>query len=433
MNFRECAKFWERSESWLYRHWHELGGYKIGSKIQFDIDEQKELKKTFKKRFQKRLTTPFFFDNLSAKGVIMATLKKGRLIYGLGSVYKRKKRKKGKTWTSKKWTIDFYDENGDRIQKVIPHAQSREEAVHALMFEVQKAFDRKYKIERRRQEIGFKTFAQIYLEDYAMVAKKSWETDAYRLKVLNEFFKDIELRKINPLMIQKFRAWRLREGNSKTTCNRYLQLLKKMFNVAIEESYAEENPVLKVKLYSEKDTLTERVLTKEEEKRLLNTSTDHLRSILILALNTGMRRGEVLNLEWKQVDFENRRIRVEKTKSGKIRFIPINDILFHELISLKSKNGQRPFVLFNPETGKPYVDVMTSFRAACKRAEVEGLRFHDLRHTFASRLIKGGADIVTVQDLLGHSTVILTQRYTHSDEERKRAAVNLLCREDGDN
>jgi integrase len=231
------------------------------------------------------------------------------------------------------------------------------------------------------------------------------------------------------LKIEKFRAWRLREGNSKTTCNRYLQLLKKMFNVAKEEGDAEENPVQKVKLYSEKDVLREKVLTEEEEGRLLGTSVEHLRSILILALNTGMRRGEIFNLMWSQVDFRDRKIRVERTKSQKFRFIPMNSTVFYELRRLESKNGQSSYVSFNPETGKPYVDVMTAFKAACSRAGVKGLRFHDLRHTFASRLVKRGADIVTVQNLLGHSTLALTQRYTHADDERKKAAVELLSRE----
>lgn len=230
-------------------------------------------------------------------------------------------------------------------------------------------------------------------------------------------------------MIQKFRAWRLKEGNSKSTTNRYLQLLKKMYNVAKEEGYAEENPVLKVKLYSEKDTLTERVLTEEEEGRLLETSAEHLRSILILALNTGMRRGEIFNLMWSQVDFRDRKIRVERTKSQKLRFIPMNSTVYNELRRLESKNGQSSYVSFNPATGKPYVDVMTAFKAACKRAGVKGLRFHDLRHTFASRLVKRGADIVTVQTLLGHSTLALTQRYTHADDDRKREAIELLSGE----
>jgi len=126
------------------------------------------------------------------------------------------------------------------------------------------------------------------------------------------------------------------------------------------------------------------------------------------------------------VDFKNRRIRVEKTKSGKVRHVPVNDILFYELNTLREMDGQSPYIFFNSETGKPYVDMKKGFKAACRRAEIKGLRFHDLRHTFATRLVEKGVDIETVRDLLGHSSIIITQRYTHSNDDRKRKAVELL-------
>jgi len=336
-----------------------------------------------------------------------------------GRIYKRTYRS-GRS----SWTIDYRDENGKRIQKALPHAQSRGEAVSALQKKVTEVFDRKYRVQQKREEIGFKTFAQIYLEDYAMATKKSWETDTSRLRIMDEFFKDIELREITPLMIQKFRAWRLEEGNSKSTSNRYLALLKRMFTIAIGEGYLEENVVKKVKFFSEKDTLKERILPEDEEVRLMATCSDALRPILVVALNTGMRKGEILDLQWNQVDFKTRRIRVEKTKSGKVRHIPINDVLLHEFHQLEGKEPR--FVFFNPETMKPYVDMKKGFKAACRRASIKGMRFHDLRHTFATRLVERGVDLITVKELLGHSTVRITERYTHPNQDRKRAAVELL-------
>ena len=338
-----------------------------------------------------------------------------------GRIYKRTYRSGRNSWT-----IDYRDENGKRIQKALSNAQSREEAVSALQKKVTEVFDRKYRVQQKREEIGFTAFSEVYLQDYAMVAKKSWRTDACRLKVLKRFFKDIDLRAITPLMIERFRKSRLKAGSTKSTCNRYLQLLKRMLNLAIEENYTAGNPARKVKLYSEKDNLRERILTEDEERKLMETCSDVLRPILIVALNTGMRKGEILNLTWSQVDFINRRIRVEKTKSGKVRFIPINDILFYQLNTLREMDGQSPYIFFNSETGKPYVDMKTGFKAACRRAEIEGLRFHDLRHTFATRLVEKGVDIETVRDLLGHSSIIITQRYTHSNDDRKRKAVELL-------
>lgn len=157
----------------------------------------------------------------------------------------------------------------------------------------------------------------------------------------------------------------------------------------------------------------------------METCSDALRPILVTALNTGMRKSEILNLKWVQVDLKARRIRVEKTKSGKVRHIPINDVLLYELRRLKGKNS---YVFFNPETRKPYLDMKKGFKAACRRADIKGMRFHDLRHTFASRLVEKGVDIETVRDLLGHHSILITQRYAHSSRERKRAAVELLSK-----
>ena len=106
--------------------------------------------------------------------------------------------------------------------------------------------------------------------------------------------------------------------------------------------------------------------------------------------------------------------------------LPINSSLFEVLQALKCQNGQNAFVFENPDTGKPYVDIKRSFSTACKRAGIEDLRFHDLRHTFASRLVKRGADLIIVKELLGHASVTTTQRYTHSQAEEKLRAVEKL-------
>ncbi len=341
--------------------------------------------------------------------------------YGFGRVYLRAY-KSGRCC----WTIDYRDETSKRIQKALPYAQNREEAAYTLQKKVTEALDRKHGIERRQKNIGFKTFAQSFLDDYMMTVRRNFRPDVYRLQKLCDYLEDVDLRTITPMTIERFRKSKLIEGRTKLTCNRYLQLLKRMFSVAIEEGYVEENPVQKVKLYSEKDTQKERILTEAEEERLMENCSDYLKSIITVALNTGMRRAEILNLQWNQVDFKARRIKVERTKSGRVRFIPMNEVLFNELSRQRSESGQSPYVFTNPETGKQYIDMKTGFKGALRRAGIEGLRFHDLRHTFASRLVEKGADIETVRDLLGHHSITITQRYIHSNNDRKKAAVELL-------
>ena len=98
-------------------------------------------------------------------------------------------------------------------------------------------------------------------------------------------------------------------------------------------------------------------------------------------------KGEIPNLQWNQIDFRTRTIRIEKTKSGKVRYIPITSSLYKELLKLKSRNGLNSYVFFNPETRKPYKDIKKAFRGACRRANIKDLTFHSLRHTVGSRAI----------------------------------------------
>jgi len=437
LKVKQLSSYWGISCSSIYRYCSRglLPHYKTRFGLRFrqeDIEkwlEGDKRKATLADNILKNaLTNPAPVDIDVAKGGKgkLAKKKPTCFNYGFGHVRLRAYRSGRRCWT-----IDYRDENGKRIQKALPHVQTREEAAFTLRTNVSEVFDRKHGIKRRERKIGFRDFAKIYLEDYMMTVRRNFRPDVYRLHKLCDHFKDVDLRVVTPLMIERFRKSKLIEGRTKLTCNRYLQLLKRMFNVAIEEGYAEENPVAKVKLYSEKDTQKERILTEAEEGRLMENCSGYLKSIITVALNTGMRRSEILNLKWSQVDLKARRIRVEKTKSGRVRFIPINDVLFRELDRLRIVNGQNTFVFFNPKTGKPFIDMKTGYKGACRRAGISNLRFHDLRHTFASRLVEKGADVETVRDLLGHHSITVTQRYTHSSDDRKKAAVELLSIERG--
>lgn len=348
--------------------------------------------------------------------------KKTRWNYGFGFVYLRKT-KQG----NDRWYIDYRAE-GKRVREVAMNAQSRAEAVLYLKERVSQAFARVSSTHVKKQ-ITFAELGETYLQNYAKSNKKSWKDDEYRINAnLGPFFGDMLLKDITPLNIENYRTERLESPVTKSTVNREITIMKRMFNLAIDWNFADVNPVLKIKMFSEKDTQKERILTEEEEARLLIASPDYLRPIIVTALNTGMRRGEILNLKWSQIGLSKRQIRVEQTKGGKTRTIPINDVLFQEFLNVKAANGQGMHVFPNPKTRLPYTDVKKSFKNACSNVGIEDLRFHDLRHTFATRLIASGVDIVTVRDLLGHFSVRITQRYTHSNQNLKREAVQKLSR-----
>jgi excisionase family DNA binding protein len=350
---------------------------------------------------------------------------KSRYYFGYGAIYQRKT-KQGIV----RWYLDYRDTTGKRVQKAVRNAQTPEEATQALQSAVSKSMDRGLGIQRKPDRIGFTEFSKMYLESYAKVNKRSWMTDVSYVKGMNPRFGSLYLDEITPFHIESYKASRLKQGVTKSTVNRCLAILRKMLTLAVEWGYLQKDSVPKMKFFPEKDNLKERILTPEEERRLIGSSYPVLRSILIVALHTGMRLGEILGLRWDQVDLKAERIRVERTKSGKIRFIEVNTPLLHELHQLRALDGRSPYVFLNPDTGKPLTSVKTAFTAACRRAGISGLRFHDLRHTFATRLNLLGADPITIRDLLGHSSLKITERYTHSNQEQKRRAVEMLAKAD---
>jgi integrase len=280
---------------------------------------------------------------------------------------------------------------------------------------------------KRPVKITFEEFGKRYME-HAKANKRSWLRDEQMLGNLQKFFgSERQLTDITPVEIEGYKLQR-RGSVSGSTVNRELALLKRMFNLAITwDLFLELNPVRKVKFFREFNTGL-RVLSPEEEERLLQNAAPYVQDVIRFALNTGLRIGEVFSLRWSQVDWENKILNVFAPKTEKMREIPVNAETLKVLQAwrLGMKNE---FVFYNPETGKPFVDLKAGLALACRKAGISGVSWHTLRHTFASRLVDRGVDIVTVKELLGHSSITVTMRYTHTNLENKRAAVEKLgCR-----
>ncbi len=266
----------------------------------------------------------------------------------------------------------------------------------------------------------FRDFANTYLE-FAKDNKRSWERDEFSLKHLAAFFGNRRLNHISAFLVEAYKSQRKAEVKP-ATVNRELALLKYMFNLAIKWGKASTNPVRQVKLFREEQKPF-RTLSPEEADRLIEAAPSHLKSILITALHTGMRRGEILSLKWENVDFSRGVIRVEKSKSGRVRSIPMHEKVREALVGL-NRNGEYVFAWNN---GEPRKHIGTAFDMALKRANiVPRCRFHDLRHTFATRLVENGVDLVTVKELLGHSAIVTTMRYSHPSPKHKREAIAAL-------
>ncbi|MEX0998979.1 MAG: tyrosine-type recombinase/integrase [Thermodesulfobacteriota bacterium] len=182
---------------------------------------------------------------------------------------------------------------------------------------------------------SFSDFAKEYLE-YAKGNKKSWDRDECALKSLVPFFGTHKLNEITPLHIEKYKLLR-KKTVSQRTINIELSLLRRMFNLAISWEKCSSSPMRQVSFYKEVPS-KERILSKEEEINLVQCSPEHIKPILITALNTGMRYGEIINLSWNDIDFESGYIHILRSKTGTDRKIPINDLLNTTLNKLKTQN-----------------------------------------------------------------------------------------------
>ena len=325
----------------------------------------------------------------------------------------RVKGKKGESWG-----IDFYD-NGQRIKKIIGSKQDAQHSLHLL-----KADSLRGELHLiKKSDMSFKELTEKYLEYGKINGKRSLERDECSVKALMGHFKYLKISQINPLDIERYKKKRLEEKRKPGTINRELACLKHMFNLARKWKLIRENPVSGVKLLKE-EKYKMKILGKVEMGLLIAAAAEHLKPILIVALNTGMRRGEILSLSWNDIDFVNYNINVKNTKSGKDRIIPMNRLV---TATLKKQDMSSKWIFPHPQRkDRALKDVSYSLRTACKKIGIEKFRFHDLRHTAATNMVKAGVDLVTIKEILGHSTIQMTMVYCHSSQESKRKAVQEL-------
>ena len=272
------------------------------------------------------------------------------------------------------------------------------------------------------KKILFENYAEKYL-NHAKTSKaqSSYLKDCQHMKTdLLPFFSRKFLNEIDAPLIDEFKTLKASEGKVVTT-NRNLALLKHMFTKAMDWKYLSENPAKVVKLLKEPRGKL-RYLTQLEIDRLLKELNGMVKAIVVTALNTGMRKGELLNLKWEDVDLFNDYLIVEYSKNGESRKIPINDMLKQELMNLPRYGD----FVFSKENGDSYGNPRKAFKSALKRAQIENFRFHDLRHSFSSLLAMSGVPLRTIADLLGHKTIQMTMRYSHLSQGHLKEAVNLI-------
>ncbi len=304
-----------------------------------------------------------------------------------------------------KWFIDYY--NGrKRVRIVIGASKKLAEQVFAK--KLTELAEGKYLDKVTLPSITMVDFSKLYLDTYSKPKKRSWRTDEKRFNVLNRAMGKQLIGDIKQIDIERYLAGLL-DKKAPATANRYLALLRNMFNKAVEWNYLQKNPVSRIKKFKENSERM-RFLSKEEVTKLLSECRGDLNRIVQIALNTGMRKGEISNLRKEDINWRTGTILLCQTKSGKPRPVPMNEKV-KQLLS-------EPFD-FRYNWRK-------AFDNATKRAGIHDFRFHDLRHTFASYLVMNGVNLKTVMELLGHQDYKMTLRYAHLSPAITHDAVEQL-------
>jgi len=320
----------------------------------------------------------------------------------------------------KNWYIDYYLKGRRKRRKIGTSKKLAQQVLNDVHLKIAKG---EYLGVYDKKKVLFEELAQQYL--VFSKANKAWSSqrrDRFSIAQLVSIFKGKYLFEITPRMVEKYKAKRL-EKVAPATVNRELACLKHMYTKAIEWGYLKINPVKSVKLLKEPPGRL-RYLMPKEVKKLLDVCRGYLRSIVITALNTGMRKGEILGLRWEDVDLQNRKVTVRKPKNNEIRVIPINQTLYQELSNLS--HGPDGEFLFSNGEDRRFGDIKKGFSLALKKAGIEDFHFHDLRHTFGSHLVMQGVDLKTVQQVMGHKDIKMTMRYSHLSPEYVQEAIGRL-------
>lgn len=331
--------------------------------------------------------------------------------------------KRGNIWWIRK------QHNGKRIQKAIgPSKRKAEEAMRRLEAEIELSDTLP-----ERKQVGFDRFCKMYLE-YSQVNKSlsSFDRDVITVeKHLAPYFGKRNLRTITPDMIERFKSLRI-EHVKPSTLNKELKTLKAMLNRAVDWNYLTDNPATKVKELAVAKKIPS-YLSEDEYLRLLKACTGSrtrcLHPFVATGVYAGLRKGEMFHLTWSDVDLLGRKIHIQSKEDWTVKWyesrsVPICDALY-KILNKHKPHPHSPYVFYNPD-GSRFHDIRGSLKSAAKRAGIEHITVHMLRHTFASQLTMKGVDLSSVQELLGHADLQTTQIYSHVSESHLVGAVNVL-------
>jgi integrase len=323
-------------------------------------------------------------------------------------------------FSGKVYWIDYLVDGYRKRERIGPNKEAAEQRYREVL---SARTEGRYIQKNPDTKTTFKELSRWYLELAEVKAKRSYDRDILNVKHLANHFGNRLLKDITPAMVESYKQKRLSElaGRARkdttkpATINREMACLKTIFNKAIKNKKASRNPAHEVKLLKENNERN-RILSPEEYIRLLAHCHKYLKPIVKLAYHTAMRRGEILNLTWGQVNLRERIITLEPndTKTQEGRIVPLSKAIV-EMFQAMPRG--LPLMRVFTYRGKPISTITRGIAAACERAGIEGFVFHDLRHTAINNWRLQGHDYFRIMAASGHKTMRVFKRYNTVQRE----------------
>jgi len=370
---------------------------------------------------------------------------------------------------TKVWYFYYRDKDGKKASKklgsfdALTVAQARDMAKDVSGRVVR---GESVKKEKPAPKLTYGEFLSSFYKPWVLAHRRTGRETMQILNSTFDFFLQRPIEDLSVLELEQWRTKRISEGRKAATLNRVIVALKASINWAVEHEIIKENPIAKLRPLREDDSDKKvRYLSSDERERLfvaldareermkaerdshnkrlaerekallpeLNelAFVDHLKPMVIVSLNTGVRQGSLFQLRWSDIDFQERILSVSPLaeKTGKLVHIPMNPEVKETLETWRKQTlGKDSGLVFpSPKTGKEMDNCKSAWDKLLQEADIKNFRWHDMRHDFASQLVIRGADLNTVRELMGHSDMKMTLRYAHLAPQVKRAAVELLA------
>lgn len=335
------------------------------------------------------------------------------------------------------WWVRLYHGGKERRLGSFPNKTKARE-----FYEKRKMEQKEGRFFPERYQIGGHDLVEAMIAQYlpALMTKKTPEDEWFFAQWWSKWFKEQRLNTITPVSLEGARQYLLNRGLTPQRGNRYTAWLRKVLNLAVRDGKLASNPVTKVKAFKEPKGRT-RFLTVDEEEKLMNALGPVYAPWARLAILTGLRQKEQFSLRWVDVDLKQGLITLPATKTGDVQYVPLSEdakAILHDMdakaavaeaeaIAYEKKRSKWVFPSGNPETHIDPDNFMDKFREAVRQSGIDWVTWHELRHTFASRLAMSGANLSTIAALLRHSTTALVKRYAHLSSSYSKTAVDQVA------